>query len=232
MAFGVLLVSLIPGRAEPGSDRAWAAVAAPAYGTYDWPVLGPVIRAFEPPAGPYGPGHRGIDIGAPAGTPVRAAAEGMVAFAGLVAGERFVSIDHPDGVRTTYSWLGAIEVTVGAPVLRGQVLGRSGQGHPGVEPAHLHFGARYAASYLDPMLLLTRGGVVGLIRLAPLMPEGGGATGSPRMSGHVLPATSIQRTLAWPGPSDPGRAGGGRGRRAGRGAGVGPGARTLADGGA
>jgi murein DD-endopeptidase MepM/ murein hydrolase activator NlpD len=147
----------------------------PAYGTYDWPVQGPVIRPFQPPDGPYGPGHRGIDIAAPPGTPVRAAAEGVVAFAGLVAGERHVSIDHPDGVRTSYSWLGAIEVASGAPVIRGQVLGRTGQGHPGIEPPHLHFGARFAGTYLDPMLLLLTDGVVGLIRLAPL--QGGEATG-------------------------------------------------------
>src|SRR5918996_1070897 len=86
-----------------------AVTADPAYGTYDWPVHGPVIRPFEPPVGPYGAGHRGIDIAVPPGTPVRAAAEGVVAFAGLVAGGGFVSIDHPDGVRTTYSWLGEVQ---------------------------------------------------------------------------------------------------------------------------
>ncbi len=144
--------------------------ADPAFGTYVWPVQGPVIRSFQPPTGPYGAGHRGIDIAAPAGTAVGAAAEGVVAFAGLVAGERFVSIDHRDGVRTTYSWLSTIEVSAGAPVLAGQVLGRTGQGHPGIEPPHLHFGARFAGSYLDPLVLLLSDGVAGLIRLAPLEP--------------------------------------------------------------
>jgi murein DD-endopeptidase MepM/ murein hydrolase activator NlpD len=171
----LLLVALSPatGAADALVPRtAVAAAAGPAYGSYEWPVQGPVLRPFQPPAGPYGAGHRGIDIAVAPETPVRAAGDGMVAFAGLVAGERYVSIDHPDGVRTTYSWLSAIEVTAGAPIARGQILGRSGRGHPGVEPPHLHLGARYAGSYLDPMLLLRRDGVVGLIRLAPLEPSG------------------------------------------------------------
>ncbi len=171
-AIGLLLISLIPatGTADAGlrTRGVPGAAAGPEYGGYDWPVQGPVIRPFQPPAGPYGSGHRGIDIAVPVGTPVRAAADGVVAFAGLVAGARYVSVDHPDGVRTTYSWLSAIDVAAGSPIARGQLLGRTGQGHPGVEPPHLHLGARYAGSYLDPLLLLRRDGVVGLIRLAPL----------------------------------------------------------------
>jgi len=176
-ALGLLLASLIPatGAADAGlrARGVLPAAAGPEYGSYDWPVQGPVIRPFQPPAGPYGSGHRGIDIAVPVGMPVRAAGDGVVAFAGVVAGERHVSVDHPDGVRTTYSWLSSIEVKAGAPIGRGQILGRSGQGHPGVEPPHLHLGARYAGSYLDPMLLLRRDGVVGLIRLAPLESEAG-----------------------------------------------------------
>jgi murein DD-endopeptidase MepM/ murein hydrolase activator NlpD len=141
---------------------------APAYGTYGWPVTGSVVRPFGLPEGPYGAGHRGIDIAAPAGTTVRASADGVVAFAGTVAGGRYVSIDHPDGVRTTYSWLSAIAVHAGDRVGRGDPVGSSGLGHPGVDPAHLHFGARYAGEYLDPILLLERGSVVGLVHLAPV----------------------------------------------------------------
>jgi murein DD-endopeptidase MepM/ murein hydrolase activator NlpD len=142
--------------------------AAPRFGTYAWPVRGPVLRSFEPPETAFGAGHRGIDIGASMGTPVVAAHDGVVAFAGAVAGSRYVSIDHPDGVRTTYSWLGAIEVRRGDRVDRGEVIASSGAGHPGVDPAHLHLGARIGDRYIDPMLLLDRGSLVGLVRLAPL----------------------------------------------------------------
>jgi murein DD-endopeptidase MepM/ murein hydrolase activator NlpD len=156
-----------PVRAGPLRADTTSAEATPAYGTYAWPVRGEVIRPFEPPEDPYGAGHRGIDIAAPLGTAVRAAQEGTVAFAGPVAGALFVSIDHPDGVRTTYSWLSEVRVRAGDPVERGYPIGLSGPGHPGVPPPHLHFGARFAGQYIDPMLLLG-GSVVGLVRLAPL----------------------------------------------------------------
>jgi murein DD-endopeptidase MepM/ murein hydrolase activator NlpD len=137
-------------------------------GSYAWPVRGEVIRPFEAPDSAYGAGHRGIDIAAPFGTPFVAAQDGVVAFAGWVAGDLFLSIDHPDGVRTTYSWLSAVEVKQGDRVARGQVVGATGHGHPDVSTPHLHFGARVGETYIDPMILLEPGAVVGLIHLAPL----------------------------------------------------------------
>lgn len=145
-----------------------APAADPVPGTYAWPVRGAVIREFEAPPNPYGPGHRGIDIAAPFGTPVAAAEDGVVAFAGWVAGSLFVSIDHPDGVRTTYSWLSETLVAEGRTVARGERIALSGHGHTEVATPHLHFGARMGGAYLDPMLLLERGSVAGLIHLAPL----------------------------------------------------------------
>lgn len=142
--------------------------ASSAYGRYDWPVRGEVIRRFEPPSSKYGPGHRGIDIAAPVGSTVRTAGPGRVAFAGRVAGSLYVSIDHPDDIRTTYSWLSAIAVRSGDAVRRGQVVGSTGPGHPGIQPPHLHFGARIGDTYIDPLLLLGDGSIVGLIHLAPL----------------------------------------------------------------
>lgn len=135
---------------------------------YAWPVHGPVLRGFEAPGSPYGPGHRGIDIGAPPGIAVRAAERGIVAFAGRVAGSRYVSIDHPDGIRTTYSWLSAVGVDAGTPVARGEVIGWSGRGHPDAPSPHLHFGARVGETYLDPLLILGSQG--GVVHLAPLPP--------------------------------------------------------------
>jgi murein DD-endopeptidase MepM/ murein hydrolase activator NlpD len=159
---------------EPGPSA-----GTPAYGTYAWPVEGPVIRYFDPPDTPYGSGHRGIDIAAAVGTPVRAAAAGVVAFAGPVAGALYVSVDHPDGVRTTYSWLGDVRVRRGAEVARREVIAATGGGHPGSERPHLHLGARIGQTYIDPMLLLERGSLVGLVRLAPLDRSERGAPGSP-----------------------------------------------------
>jgi murein DD-endopeptidase MepM/ murein hydrolase activator NlpD len=153
--------------------RTATAPSAPAYHTYAWPVQGPVIRGFEPPATPYSSGHRGIDIACPFGTPLHAANDGVVAFAGWVGGSLFISIDHPDGVRTTYSWLSAVSVKAKQTVARGDVIGASGNGDTSSTAPHLHFGARVGSTYIDPMLLLEGGSVAGLIHLAPL--EGGAA---------------------------------------------------------
>jgi len=153
--------------------------ADPAYGTYVWPVVGPVINGYRPPSSPYGPGHRGIDIAVPIGTPVSAAAGGVVAFAGSIAGSLYVSIDHPDGVRTTYSYLSSIAVHRGDVVAQGDVIGATGHGHPAIQVDHLHFGARFDGAYIDPMLLLPAPDLTALIRLAPLV-----ESGSPRIPGR------------------------------------------------
>ena len=176
-----------------------APAAGPAYGTYAWPVTGPILRSFEPPSGPYAPGHRGIDVGAPLGTPVLAAGDGVVAFAGWVAGSLFVSIDHPDGVRTTYSWLSSVAVSKGQTVAKGAVIAASGHGHPEVPVPHLHFGARVGTVYIDPMLLLEGGSVVGLIHLASL-------DGAAPTMGGLGPAPALgasRRERASPSPTSP-----------------------------
>jgi murein DD-endopeptidase MepM/ murein hydrolase activator NlpD len=157
------------GNAVMGGPGTSGFQSAPAYGTYSWPVRGQLTRQYDPPETPFGSGHRGIDIAAPLGTPVRAAQGGTVAFAGPVAGALFVSIDHPDGVRTTYSWLSEVRARAGDRVERGGIVGLTGSGHPGVDPPHLHLGARYGGEYIDPMLLLGGGSFVGLVRLAPLV---------------------------------------------------------------
>jgi murein DD-endopeptidase MepM/ murein hydrolase activator NlpD len=132
-----------------------ASAATPVrYGSYHWPVVGPVIRGFESPASAYTAGHRGIDIAAPFGTPVASAQGGTVSFAGKVAGSLYVSVDHADGIRTTYSWLSSVSVKKGQVVAVGATVGLSGAGHPGIDMTHLHFGARLNGQYIDPLLLL------------------------------------------------------------------------------
>jgi hypothetical protein len=181
--------------AIPVFARGASVNAGPGYRTYQWPVRGPVIRGFEPPSNPYGPGHRGIDIAAPFGSPMVAAQDGIVAFAGWIGGSLFISIDHADGVRTTYSWLSAAQVKRGDAVSRGSHIGATGQGHPGMPPPHLHFGARVGADYIDPMLLLEAGDVVGLIHLAPL-PDWF-LEGSPRWPLRRMESAS---SIGWPAP--------------------------------
>lgn len=115
---------------------------------------GEVTRPFEAPASPYGPGHRGIDLAASPGVPVLAAGDGVVAFAGMVAGRPVVSIDHPGGLRTTYE---PVDPAVGAgqPVARGSPIGTVIAGHDGCPSAAcLHWGLRRGETYLDPLLLL------------------------------------------------------------------------------
>ena len=141
---------------------------AGAMGGWSWPVVGPVIRGFDPPSMPYGAGHRGIDIATAFGTPVRAPASGVVTFAGPVAGALFVSVDHGEGVVSSYSWVSSVLVRRGDLVGAGAVLALSGAGHPGVDPAHLHFGVKRDGVYVDPLSLLAPASVVGLIRLVPV----------------------------------------------------------------
>jgi murein DD-endopeptidase MepM/ murein hydrolase activator NlpD len=115
-------------------------------GVYAPPVPDPVVERFAPPACRWCPGNRGIDYRPPAGSPVRAAGDGIVAFAGPVGGRLVVALAHPDGLRTTYTDLAAVVVVAGQRVTRGAVVGRSS--------GHLHLGVRRGAVYLDPEVLL------------------------------------------------------------------------------
>lgn len=171
LPLATVLLASVPARA--GTAGAPGVPGVPgAAGDWTWPVVGPVIRSFDPPANAFGPGHRGIDIAAPIGTPVVAPAPGNVTFAGAVAGELFVTVDHGGGLVSTYSWLSAILVRKGDAVQEGVVLALSGSGHAGVVPPHLHFGVKRDGSYVDPLSVLAPLSVVGLIRLAPILPPG------------------------------------------------------------
>jgi len=145
-----------------------AAPAASAAGEWRWPVVGPVVRGFDPPTSPYGSGHRGIDIATAIGSRVLAAAPGVVSFAGQVGGALFVSVDHGGGLVSSYSWLSSILVRKGDVVGEGAAIALSGQGHPGVSPPHLHFGVRRDGAYVDPLQLLSPPSVVGIVRLVPV----------------------------------------------------------------
>lgn len=158
MHLSVLLVLLLGVPATP----------AAASGDWVWPVSGPVIRAFDPPDSPYGTGHRGIDIAAPVGSAVVAPADGVVSFAGPVGGRLFLTIDHGNGLQSTYSWLSQLLVRKGDRVLRGQPVATTGSGHPDAPVPHLHLGVKLDGTYVDPMVYLGPLSVGAFVRLAPL----------------------------------------------------------------
>jgi murein DD-endopeptidase MepM/ murein hydrolase activator NlpD len=151
------------------SPRFALAAATDAVGAanWQWPVVGPVIDPFDPPDTPFGAGHRGIDIATPVGTVIVAPEAAKVTFAGKVGGQLFVTLDHGGGVESTYSWLSATLVRKNDVVARGQAIARSGPGHPGKTPAHLHLGVKLNDVYQDPLAFLGPMSVSAYIRLAP-----------------------------------------------------------------
>lgn len=178
----LLVLCLVVAFAIPGTARADDA-------RWHWPLPPPhpVVNAFDAPDGPYGPGHRGIDI-AVTGTsaPVHAVEAGTVRFSGAVAGRGVVSVLHADGLISTYEPVtGTVEK--GQEVKAGDVLGTIADG----EASHcsdqvcLHLGARRGQGYLDPMLLLgARGPSV-------LLPWGGSSgVGTVGMPAAAQPRTS------------------------------------------
>ncbi|MFP8959987.1 murein hydrolase activator EnvC family protein [Streptomyces nanhaiensis] len=124
------------------------------------PVPGAVGRGWDPPPERWSAGHRGVDLAARPGEPVRAVAAGRVSFAGEVAGRGVVSVElagtGSPPLRTTYEPVGS-RVRVGDRVAAGDVVGvleRDGFHCPA---GCLHWGLRRGDAYLDPLSLLARG---------------------------------------------------------------------------
>ena len=110
-----------------------------------WPVEGRIGSSFgerEDPINGEGAFHSGVDIEAPYGTPVRAAADGDVSGAAMGAGYgREVVLNHGHDVLTVYGHLSAIAVVPGQHVTRGQLIGYVGQSGRATGP-HLHYEVR------------------------------------------------------------------------------------------
>jgi murein DD-endopeptidase MepM/ murein hydrolase activator NlpD len=158
----VLCLNAVPGPAA-AADAAGPA-AAGAFGTegelaelgWVWPADAfRLARVYVAPAHDYGPGHRGIDLALLGASAVRAPADGIVAFAGRVAGRGVLTIDHGSGLVTT---LEPVDTTLvpGASVRRGEDVGTLALGGHAAA-GDLHFGVRLNGEYINPMLLL--GGV-------------------------------------------------------------------------
>jgi Peptidase family M23 len=138
---------------------AFQAGAPPAL-AWTWPVDGPVLRPFALGDDPYVAGqHRGIDVAAARGSPVRAPTAGTVSFAGTVpGGGRTVTLLTEDGYAVTLLHLGGIGVPRGAPVAEGSAVGTVGpSGDPEHPQGYVHLGVRVAEdpnAYLDPLAFL------------------------------------------------------------------------------
>lgn len=120
------------------------------------PIAPPiVVRPFAPPPRPWLPGHRGVDLRAEPARLVRAAGDGVVSFAGTLAGRGVVVVDH-GRLRTTYEPVLAM-VDLGQRVSVGSVIGVivPGAGHCGTGRC-LHLGLKRGREYLDPMLVIGR----------------------------------------------------------------------------
>lgn len=94
--------------------------------------------------------HRGVDVAAPMGTPIVAAAAGTVTYAGEMGsyGE-IVIIDHGNGIESRYAHQAWVDVAVGQPVAAGDVIGAVGSTGRSTGP-HLHFEIRVDGTAVDP----------------------------------------------------------------------------------
>ena len=118
-----------------------------------WPVEGRLTSSFGERVDPFngeGAVHSGIDISVPYGTPVHAAADGVVSFANLSSGYgRLITLDHGHGISTGYGHLSGFAITPGQHVRRGQVIGYVGTTGRVTSP-HLHYEVRIQSVPVNP----------------------------------------------------------------------------------
>lgn len=120
-----------------------------------WPVIGPITSPFgarEDPMLSSGEGefHKGVDISAPYGTPIRATADGIVVSAAVGNGYgKEVVLDHGGGVRTIYAHMSGFHVSAGDDVVRGQIIGYVGMTGRSTG-AHVHYEVRMHEVAVNP----------------------------------------------------------------------------------
>jgi murein DD-endopeptidase MepM/ murein hydrolase activator NlpD len=140
----------------PGTNLSPLVLSWPMTGARVTQPFGPSELVLEPSLGPYPHFHTGIDIAAPLGSPVLAAAEGIVvAVAHTSVGYgNYVMIAHGGGVITLYAHLLETDVSLGDRVARGKKIGLEGSSGLSTGP-HLHFEVRINDQVVDPMRFLT-----------------------------------------------------------------------------
>ena len=137
-----------------------------AAGKWDWPLKpARLSTGFDRPQQNWLPGHRGVDLVGQAGDQVLAAGNGMITFAGLVAGKGVVVIKH-GSLRTTYEPVAAL-VSVGSRVRVGDPIGTltAGESHCSTKTyvSCLHWGLIRDEKYLNPLSLVQK-----RVRLLPM----------------------------------------------------------------
>ena len=124
--------------------------------SFRWPVRGRVITGFGPKAS--GGQNDGINVAVPEGTPIKAAEDGVVAYAGseLKGYGNLVLVRHSNGFVTAYAHASELGVKKGETIKRGQVIGKAGATGNVTSP-QLHFEVRKGATPVDPTQYLTGG---------------------------------------------------------------------------
>jgi murein DD-endopeptidase MepM/ murein hydrolase activator NlpD len=124
-----------------------------------WPVDGRLMGAFGERTDPFsgeGAFHKGVDITAPTGTPIRATADGIVVFAEMESTfGRLVKINHGNGVETYYAHLSRFYVQAGQDIRRGELIGAVGTSGRVTAP-HLHYEVRLRGVAVNPYRYLAK----------------------------------------------------------------------------
>jgi len=142
-----------PGQGTGDDGRTTSGGVPGAGGVFAWPLSHP--RLSSPFGSRWGRPHEGIDLSTPPGTPVMAAADGVVAYAGhgIRGYGNLLVVAHDGGLMTVYAHNAVLSVRQGEHVKRGQVIAMSGQSGRATAP-HLHFEVRRGESPIDPMPFL------------------------------------------------------------------------------
>jgi murein DD-endopeptidase MepM/ murein hydrolase activator NlpD len=145
-----LATPAVEAAAEAKSEQPSAAGAAT---SFRWPVRGRVIAGFGPK--PNGQQNDGINLAVPEGTSVKAADDGVVAYAGneLKGYGNLVLVRHGNGYVTAYAHASELKVKRGDPVKRGQIIALAGQTGNVASP-QLHFEIRKGSTPIDPTQLM------------------------------------------------------------------------------
>jgi murein DD-endopeptidase MepM/ murein hydrolase activator NlpD len=143
-----------PEESSPAEDSSPAPPAAPAaVSGFIWPLVGPIGDYFGTPRG-AGTYHRGLDICAPTGTPIVAAAPGQVVLVSAGGGYgNYVVVRHDNGYETLYAHLSETYVVQGQWVAQGEAVGGTGATGWATGP-HLHFEVKVGGAAVDPLSYL------------------------------------------------------------------------------